>query len=200
MSAASLIARRYLLSTGASRYLSWMTVMAILGISIGIAAMIVVLAVINGFETQLRDRFLAANAHVLAFQFPAGISDPDAWTARIERDFGRELTGVSPFVHSETMATKDGLMHNILIRGIHPIRRKTAQDLTPYVRPASGLDELNRSFLQGVAYKDPKPIIVGVGLLSILQSKVGDTINLIAPESSSVGEIRSFKVVGSYDS
>jgi len=200
VSAAPLIARRYLISTGASRYLSWMTVMAILGISIGIAAMIVVLSVINGFETQLRDRFLAANAHILAFQFPAGISDPDAWTTRIEKDFGGELTGVSPFVHSETMATKDGLMHNILVRGIHPVRRKAAQDLTPYVQPPSALEELNKSFQEGDAYQEPRPIIVGVGLLSILQSKVGETINLIAPESSSVGELRAFKVVGSYDS
>lgn len=200
MSAAPLIARRYLVSSGSSRYLSWMTVLSIVGIGIGIAAMIVVLAVINGFETQLRDRFLAANAHILAFQFPAGISDPDEWTLRVKNDFGSELTGVSPFVHSETMATKDGLMHNILIRGIHPTLRKAAQDLTPYVRPSTALNELNRSFEQPSAHEGPRPIILGVGLLSILQSNVGDTINLIAPESSSVGEIRAFKVVGVYDS
>lgn len=200
MSVAPLIARRYMISTGSSRYLSWMTVLSIVGISIGIAAMIVVLAVINGFETQLRDRFLAANAHVLAFQFPAGISDPGAWSNRIKRDFGSELSGVSPFVHSETMATKDGLMHNILVRGIHPTFRKAAQDLTPYVRPSGALDELNVSFESEGKYTGPKPIIVGVGLMSILQSKVGDTINLIAPESSSVGELREFKVVGVYDS
>lgn len=200
MSAAPLIARRYLISTGSSRYLSWMTVLSIIGISIGIAAMIVVLAVINGFETQLRDRFLAANAHILAFQFPAGIADPSEWSQRIEKDFGRELKGISPFVHSETMATKDGLMHNILVRGIHPAQRKKAQDLTPYVRPPSALDELNQAYEQGPNYQGARPIIVGAGLLSILQSKVGETINLIAPESSSVGEIRAFKVVGVYDS
>ena len=200
MSAAPLIARRYLIPGGSSRYLSWMTVLSIVGISIGIAAMIVVLAVINGFETQLRDRFLAANAHILAFQVPTGISDPEEWSKRIKQDFGRDLRGVSPFVHSETMATKDGLMHNILVRGIHPAFRKEAQDLTPYVRPPGALNELNQSFEQGDSYQGLKPIIVGAGLLSILQSKVGDTINLIAPESSSVGEIREFKVVGVYDS
>ena len=200
MSAAPLIARRYLISTGSSRYLSWMTVLSIAGISIGIAAMIVVLAVINGFEKELRNRFLAANAHVLAFQYPAGIDSAKAWSDRINDDFGSELTGISPFVHSETMATKDGLMHNILIRGIHPILRKSAQDLSSLVKPESALSELTKSFEQGDKYLGPRPIILGSGLLSILQSKVGETVKLVAPESSSIGELREFKVVGVYDS
>jgi lipoprotein-releasing system permease protein len=177
-----------------------MTVLSITGISIGIAAMIVVLAVINGFEKELRNRFLAANAHVLAFQYPAGIDSAKAWSDRINDDFGRELTGISPFVHSETMATKDGLMHNILIRGIHPILRKSAQDLSSLVTPESALSELTKSFEQGDRYLGPRPIILGSGLLSILQSKVGETVKLVAPESSSIGELREFKVVGVYDS
>jgi lipoprotein-releasing system permease protein len=177
-----------------------MTVLSITGISIGIAAMIVVLAVINGFEKELRNRFLAANAHVLAFQYPAGIDSAKAWSDRINDDFGSELTGISPFVHSETMATKDGLMHNILIRGIHPILRKSAQDLSSLVKPESALNELTKSFEQGDKYLGPRPIILGSGLLSILQSKVGETVKLVAPESSSIGELREFKVVGVYDS
>jgi len=200
MSAAPLIARRYLISTGSSRYLSWMTVLSIAGISIGIAAMIVVLAVINGFEKELRNRFLAANAHVLAFQYPAGIDSAKAWSDRINNDFGSELTGISPFVHSETMATRDGLMHNILIRGIHPVLRKSAQDLSSLVKPESALRELTKSFEQGDKYLGPRPIILGSGLISILQSKVGESVKLVAPESSSIGELREFKIVGVYDS
>lgn len=200
MSAAPLIARRYLISTGSSRYLSWMTVLSIVGISIGIAAMIVVLAVINGFEKELRNRFLAANAHVLAFQYPAGIDSAKAWSDRINHDFGSELTGISPFVHSETMATKDGLMHNILIRGIHPVLRKSAQDLSSLVKPESALSELTKSFEQGDKYLGPRPIILGSGLLSILQIKVGETVKLVAPESSLIGELRDFTIVGVYDS
>ena len=98
------------------------------------------------------------------------------------------------------MATKDGLMHNILIRGIHPIKRKDAQDLTPLVRPAGALDELKKSFETPELYPAPKPIIIGSGLLSILQVSVGGTIKLVAPESSSLGELREYKVVGVYDS
>jgi lipoprotein-releasing system permease protein len=200
MTVAPLIAKRYLIATRGSRFLTWMTGLSIAGISIGIAAMIVVLAVINGFETQLRERFLAANAHILAFQFPAGVDDIDTWSKQITEDFGSDIKGISPFVHSETMATKDGLMHNILIRGIDPIKRKEAQDLTPLVRPPSAMNELNRSFQKPETYPAPKPIIIGSGLLSILQVEVGGIIKLVAPESSSLGELREFKVVGVYDS
>ena len=200
MSAATLIARRYLIATRSSRYLSWMTVLSIAGISIGIAAMIVVLSVINGFEKELRNRFLAANAHILAFQFPTGIDDVESWSSLITKDFGPEISGISPFVHSETMATKDGLMHNILIRGIHPTLRKKAQDLTPLVEPKSALDDLDKSFEHPQEITGPRPIIIGSGLLSILQIKVGEIVKLVAPESSSIGELREFKVVGVYDS
>ena len=200
MSAAAHIARRYLISTRTSRYLTWMTVLSIAGISIGIASMISVLSVINGFEKELRDRFLAANAHVLAFQYPSGIDDSEAWIKLIKEDFPSELTGVSPFVHSETMATKDGLMHNILVRGIHPGLRPTVQDMTPWIKPPSALAELQKSFEKPDKYAGPRPIILGSGLLSILQSKVGETVKLVAPESSSLGEFKEFKVVGVYDS
>jgi lipoprotein-releasing system permease protein len=98
------------------------------------------------------------------------------------------------------MATKDGLMHNILIRGIDPIRRKDAQDLTPLVRPSGAMEEIRKSFENPERYPSPKPIIIGSGLISILQAKVGETIKLVAPESSSLGELREFKVVGIYDS
>ena len=101
--------------------MSWITFLSIAGITIGVAAMIVVLSVINGFESELRKRFLAANAHILAFQFPSGLNNVDAMMKTISDDFGPELTGMSPFVHSETMATKDSLMHNILIKGIERI-------------------------------------------------------------------------------
>lgn len=200
MSAASFIARRYLIASRSNRILSWMTVLSIAGVSIGISAMIVVLSVINGFEIKLRDGFLAGNAHILAFRFPLGIEDGNSWLKLIQDDFGPQLTGISPFVQSETMATKDGIMHNILVRGIQPILRKSAQDLTPVVRPKEALDELTKSFEHPDQFPGPKPIIIGSGLLSLLDGKVGESIKLVAPESSSLGELREFRVVGVYDS
>jgi lipoprotein-releasing system permease protein len=202
MSAASLIARRYLFATSRSSFFSWMTALAISGISIGLAAMIVVISVINGFENEFRGRFLAANAHILAFRYPAaGINDIDAWSKLIHEDFGREITGVSPFVQAETLATKDGLMHNILIRGIHPTLRKTVQDPSSIINPNNALELLAKSQSNPHPSEGPIPIIIGSGLLSILQTKVGETIKILTPtNSTSLGTLRDFLVVGVYDS
>jgi lipoprotein-releasing system permease protein len=200
MTAAPLIAKRYLLASRGSLFLRWMTGLAIAGITIGIAVMIVVLSVINGFQTQLRELFLAANAHVMAFQYPSGLDDAEAWTKLIEKDFGSQIKGISPFVQAETLATKDGLMQNILIRGIDPMKRKAAQDMSPMIRPKTAIDELQKSFESNDQKEKPRPIIIGSGLLSILQAEVGGTIRLLAPDSSSVGDMREFRVVGVYDS
>lgn len=201
-SSAIFIARRYLTAHRGNSFMSWITLLSISGISIGVAAMIVVLSVINGFETELRNRFLAANAHILAFQFPTGLENPEAWMANIQHDFGSDISGMSPFVHSESMATKDSIMHNILIRGIDPERRKSVQSLETLVKPIQALDALQQRISNPTALApgQPEPIILGAGLASLLSVKVGDIVKIVRPQSSTEGELRSFKLVGIYDS
>lgn len=201
-SSAVLIARRYLTANRGNRFMSWITFLSISGISIGVAAMIVVLSVINGFETELRNRFLAANAHILAFQFPAGLDNAEGWMETIRSDFGGEITGMSPFVHFDSMITKDAIMHNVLIRGIHPEQRKTVQDLVPYIQPAGALDILQQRIDNPTAFPpgSPEPIILGVRLASLLGVKVGGIVKIVRPNSSTEAELRSFKLIGIYDS
>ena len=201
-SAPSFIAKRYLVANRGNSFMSWITFLSIAGISIGVAAMIVVLSVINGFETELRNRFLAANAHILAFQFPAGLDDPLGWMSTIRKDFNDDVMGVSPFVHSETMVTRDQLMHNILIRGIHPRDRRNVQDMSSLIKPAGALDILQACIDNPAPEGDtsPPPIILGSGLASILNVKTGEKVKLVRPESTTLGELREFTVVGIYDS
>ena len=72
MAVTTFIARRYMQAGRNNRFFSWISFLTIAGVAIGVAAMIVVWSVINGFETELRKRFLAANAHVMAYKFPYG--------------------------------------------------------------------------------------------------------------------------------
>jgi len=204
MSVSSFIARRYLRTSGEDSYISWIASLSIIGIAIGIAAMIVVLSVINGFETELRNRFLAANAHVLAYRFPAGLKDYDRWETLFKKDFGKEIKGISPFVHHETMVRKHSIMHAMLIKGISPSKRNAVQNVEDIVRPFSALEILQKeedlARKTGVRPKIPA-IIIGNGLLSLLQSKVGDIVELISPTTDDpYGQFREFKIVGVYDS
>ena len=189
----SLVSLRYLKISKRDLFFSWISLLSITGVSIGVAAMIVVLSVINGFEEELRNRFLAANAHVLAYRFPAGIDNFDIWAKRVSKDFHDEVKGVSPFVHYETMAKIQTTIHSIMIRGIVPQQRRQVQSLDGLIEPATALDVLQRKAQQTVP-----PIILGKGLLALLGGKVGDRVQLISPQQLTGHKL--FEVIGIYNS
>jgi lipoprotein-releasing system permease protein len=204
MAATTEIAIRYLKAGRENRYFSWIATLSVVGIAIGIAAMIVVLSVIDGFENELRNRFLAANAHIMAYRYPAGLQDPERWESLVKADFGKNVKGVSPFVHAETMARKTQMLHAMLIKGIDPAKRVKVQDVTNIVRPLSALTALEDEVGLAKAGK-PLPqvpaIIVGVGLLKLMQAAIGDTIELISPGSDDpFGQFRKYRITGVYDS
>ena len=203
MSVTTFVARRYMQAGRGNRFFSWISVLTISGVTIGVAAMIVVWSVINGFEEELRKRFLAANAHIMAYRFPHGITDPEKWGKTIEQDFPNDVRGTSPFIHYETMARKDSLMHAILVRGIDPKQREKVQSLASITRPESALGLLQEE-ITAAADKKPPPVepsvVVGSGLLSLMDAKVGDDIELVEPEGETISALKKFKVVGIYDS
>ena len=197
------IALRYLKTSGENRYFSWITILSLLGLAIGVAALIVVLSVINGFESELRKRFLHANAHIMAYRYPAGMSQPDKWSKIILEDFGKDVRGISPFIHYETMAKANSYMHGVLVRGIAPRPREKVQSLRELVQPAEALDQLQAEIDQFNKTGDLPEIpgvIVGIGLLRILDLEVGDSLYLIAPSQNRYSETQRFRILGVYNS
>jgi lipoprotein-releasing system permease protein len=199
MGFAVFVARRYLMADRQNRFFSWIAALTVLGVAISVAALVVVWSVINGFERELQNRFLAANAHILAYRYPHGLVNHDKWIDTIRQDFGDKITGMSPFVHYETMAQHGSIMHGVLIRGIHPEFRKDVQSLAGLVEPADAVDQLQKEIDSKVVPKVPS-IIMGVGVLGILGLKVGDSIELVAPENETLGDMRTFKIIGTYNS
>ncbi|SMF79360.1 FtsX-like permease family protein [Pseudobacteriovorax antillogorgiicola] len=203
MSITNYIALRYLKSNRENRFFSWITILSVSGLAIGVAALIVVLSVINGFEHELRKRFLHANAHIMAYRYPAGMSNPEKWADVIYKDFPKQVKGVSPFIHYETMAKNSSILRAVLVRGIAPKEREKVQSLEGLIRPFSALDVLQKEMDDRKAGK-PKPeipgIIVGSGLKRILGVEVGDKLKLITPTENRYSETKTFKIVGEYDS
>lgn len=203
MSFTRLVASKYL----ASRHkLSWITLLSITGITIGVAAMITVISVINGFEYELRERFLAANAHILAFNFPGGVHYPETIRKSMLSEYGHHLKGVAPFVYGETMGKKDSIAHAMLIKGIHPRFRKNVQDIEKFVKPTSGLAELQKEIdhfeKTGELPSKPK-IILGKGIAKLLGLKVGDNMTLLVPPQTAKPRSpipSQYRIVAIYDS
>lgn len=203
MAVTTFVARRYMQAGRNNRFFSWISFLTIAGVTIGVAAMIVVWSIINGFETELRKRFLAANAHIMAYKFPHGLSNYDKWASDIEKDFGAQVRGISPFIHHETMARKDTLMHAVLIRGIDPKLRDKVQSLSFITSPKEALGVLQQEIIDrdaGRAAPEIPSVILGTGLMNLLGAKVGDIVELVQPETQNISDMKKFRVIGAYDS
>ena len=201
MQLTSFIARRYVSSHGSRHFLSFISLLTVAGIAIGTAAMIVVLSIINGFETELRNRFLAANAHIMMYRLPKGIRNAEELERSVMRMFPREVvTGVASFVHQEAMAQQGASLVNVLVRGTDPAKREHVQSIRSYVSPGGALSALSQEMSESSL--PPRPgAVVGVGLARSLNLKLGDTLSLISPQSEELlGEFHSYRVVGWYDS
>lgn len=203
MSVSSFVAFRYLKASRENRFFSWITALSIAGIAIGVAAMIVVLSIINGFEFELRQRFLAANAHIMATRYPAGMRDWSKWSERIRGDFPQDVVAVAPFVYGETMVEKRGLLQSVLVRGIVPSGRDKVQSLRTLVVPESALSAIEAECADRAAGR-PLPavpsVILGAGVASMLDVKTGDTVAMLVPVQEEIGKLKEFRVVGLYDS
>jgi len=205
MSFTTFVSRRYLQAGRSNRFMSWISILTISGVAIGVAAMIVVWSVINGFETQLRKRFLTANAHIMLYSFPNGLNDGQ-WhdlKGQVEHDYPKEVAGVAPFVYYETMARKDSILHGVLVHGIIPKLHEHVQTIASVVTPKGALaalqDEVDRA-AKGAPPPVEPAIIAGSGLLTLLDAKIGDTVELVRPTEGSAQALQKFKVAGAYDS
>ena len=201
MSFSTFIAKRYLSASRKTNFFSWISTLSITGIAIGIAVMIVVISVFDGFETELRERFLAANAHILVSRYPQGITNHKELELAIQNSYKDYITGSAPFIHMDTMAKKDYISHGVLVKGILPEKRKSVQKLRNIVRPESSMAELQAE-ANGKDFA-LSPAVLGSGLMKIMHVEIGDTINLIVPnskEGETFGKEETFKIVGTYDS
>jgi lipoprotein-releasing system permease protein len=131
------IGRRYLRSTG-NRFLSFISLMAMLGVAIGVAVLIVVLSVMNGFEAELRSRILSVTSHATLSAFGAGAADwPSLRATALEN---RAVEAAAPFVEGEALLIADrpkGGSSPASVRGIDPEPEATVSAISDRLRSGS---------------------------------------------------------------
>jgi len=131
------IGRRYLRSTG-NRFLSFISLMSMVGVAIGVAVLIVVLSVMNGFERELRERILSMTSHATATTFGAGLQD---WPALRERALANPaVEAAAPYVEGEALLIgerSDGVSAAVALRGIDPVLEKQVSAIGERLRSGS---------------------------------------------------------------
>ena len=188
------MAGRYLRGRG-RRLLSGITTIAIGGVFVGVAAIIIVLSVENGFHQELRDRILGATPHIVVAKLSyAAIpySGPDDTVEqRIRRVPG--VTSVAPFVYAKTLVRSENGVEGVVIRGVDPHQEKEITDIGATV-------------VEGSFSFDSGGVVLGIELARVLGLAVGDRLNLASPfggTSTPLGFIprtKYFAVNGIFDS
>ena len=183
------IAQRYLRSRSRSGFISLISYLSIGGVTIGTAALIIVMSVMNGFESEVRQRILGADAHLrLTTYGDRGISDW-AEAAAIVRKVPH-VTGVSPYVFEKGMLRVGNTSEGVMMRGVDPATLSEVSDLPKHL--LSGSVNFARDGLPG--------IILGRFLAERLGVAVGDTAVLFSPagmtSTFSAPAVRKFVLTG----
>lgn len=135
------VARRYLRSRRRENFISIITFISIGGVALGVAALILVLSMMNGFEKEVRSRIVGTTAAVTVFD--AGGAPLFDWPSVAERIRSRpQVTGVSPFVLAKTAIRSARESDGVVVRGILPDRELQTSDLAE--RMTSGVFDVSR--------------------------------------------------------
>jgi lipoprotein-releasing system permease protein len=182
---------RYSLAREHSFFVSFITWVSLLGVAVGVAALITVLSVMNGFEAELRGRLLSLSAHATLTSGGSGIPD---WQARIEQLQGSPgLEGAAPYLDTDAMLSRQSSMSGAIVRGIDPGWEPKVSSIAEAMREGKLADlkpGLNR-------------IILGRMLAYQLQVGAGDTVVVMIPGTASGGgfapRLQEFEVVGIFE-
>jgi len=174
-------------------FLSFIAAISMAGIALGVAALIVVLSVMNGFQKEVRDRMLSVLAHVEVFNPDNGIPDWQALAAEAKRV--PEVKEAAPYVQGQAMVTRDDVVRGVLIRGVQPEDEAKVSDIATEMRAGKLADLVPGNF----------GIVLGSELARALGVRVGEKINVVAPQglitpAGVVPRIKPFTVVGVFES
>ncbi len=210
------VALSHLRSRSGEKGVSAITAISILGVTIGVAALVVVLSVMGGFEVDLRDKILGSNAHLVVLRYGGAIDDPQEVLETLEAVPG--IRAAAPFIYSEMMIRSHRGTAGVILKGADPERTGRVLDLLENIQRGPDGPVTTREQAQAVmnllagevppedgadANGSLPGIIVGDELAQDLQVGVGDTVHIINPVGGSPGpfgapvpDVMAARVVG----
>ncbi len=188
---------RYTRAGRASRrngFISFISGVSMLGIALGVAALIIVLSVMNGFQKEVRDRMLGVVSHI-EIMAADGAALPDVAGTMEQARRNPQVIGAAPFIFAQGLLARGEDMRATLVRGIDPQREPEVTDLGQSME-RSGLSRLVPGGFG---------IVLGVELARALGVRVGDRVTLVTPggqvtPAGVVPRMKQLTVVGTFES
>ena len=177
-----------------NRFISFISSVSMLGIALGVAALIIVLSVMNGFQKEVRDRMLGVLSHIEVLAYTsAALDNPAGLQNKI--GLNPQVIASAPFVMSQVLLAQGEDMRGALVRGIDPMQEGLVTDAVAVMAPEVLVKLQPGSF----------GVILGGELARALGVKVGEHITLVAPSgqvtpAGVVPRLKQLTVVGLLDS
>jgi lipoprotein-releasing system permease protein len=180
-------------ATRRNGFISFISGVSMLGISLGVAALIIVLSVMNGFQKEVRDRMLSVVSHIEVYG-PGGGVLPDVNRTLSEVRGNPEVVGAAPFVAAQSLLARGEDMRGTIVRGIDPKLEPQVTDLA-----ATSQQTLNKLVAGQFG------VVLGAELARNLGVREGDAVTMIAPggqvtPAGVVPRLKQMTVVGTFDS
>jgi lipoprotein-releasing system permease protein len=166
------VGRRYLRSARGNRFVSFISMISMAGIALGVAVLIVVLSVMNGFEQELRDRILSMTSHATITGFNASLTDWKSVATRSRTN--PEVTAVAPYVEGQAMLVADNHTSGVQVYGVLPEEERAVSRVHDQVI-AGQFDSL-QSGRYGIVLGSELAVALGVG--------IGDRVVMVIPKAS----------------
>jgi lipoprotein-releasing system permease protein len=188
-------------SSRSNRFISFISGVSMLGIALGVAALIIVLSVMNGFQKEVRDRMLSVVSHVEVFA-PGGAALPDAVRTLAEVKSHPAVVGAAPFIAAQALVARGEDMKGAIIRGIDPALEPQVTAIAASKKDNSGTQALQSlSKLKSGEFG----IVLGIELARNLGARMGEKVTLIAPggqvtPAGVVPRLKQFTLVDVFDS
>ncbi len=181
-------------ATRRNGFISFISGVSMLGIALGVAALIIVLSVMNGFQKEVRDRMLSVVSHI-EISAHGGAALPDVARTLAEAKANLQVIGAAPFIAAQGLLARGEDMKGTIVRGIDPAREPEVTDLAITLRN-TGLNRL---------IPGDFGVVLGGELARSLGVREGDKVTLIAPSgqvtpAGVLPRLKQMTVVGTFDS
>ncbi|MCX2562374.1 lipoprotein-releasing ABC transporter permease subunit [Acetobacter thailandicus] len=185
------VAGRYLRARRGERFVSVIAIFSLIGIALGVATLIIVMAVMNGFQSELMDRILGLNGDLTVYGSGRTISQYEEVVKRVKTV--PDVTSATPLIEGQVLISSGQFNSGAIVHGM------TKQGLTD-------LKDVSSSLIAGSLdkFEGPDAVIVGVSLASKAGLYIGSPVTLISPEGAAtafgtVPRIRTYHVVAIFD-
>jgi lipoprotein-releasing system permease protein len=193
------IGLRYLKAKRKSTFISIITFISTAGVALGVMALIVVLAVMTGFEEDLKDKILGTNAHVVVTRNGVPMEDYQQVMAKLKGFKG--VQAATPFIYNQVMLSSGKNVSGVVLRGVDVRSDRQVTKLSTSIVEGS-LDQLDP--VMGSGFGSKPGLVVGKELAKHLGLLVGDTVNVVSPMGNitplgMMPRMKPFRVAGIFN-